>query len=274
MRLRCAAIGLLASLLFASASAAFGKTAREKHDLIGPVRSVVTMTPDSSFADTYDRAGNLTEALIYQRDEHTSVRYVFSYGQRGELQEESAHESNGTLIYRKLFAYAHDPDGLETAVTAASQEGEFHHVEFSIYDRHGTLSETIRADRAGTSRNLFDVLGRLLYSGQYREGQLLGESGLTYDSRGRLIAVTSYSPGGAVTGKVLHEYDEAGKRIRTTTETIQHGGMSRWITTYEYDSAGNWIKELTRQEPSTPSGIETAPSQMLQERLIDYYETR
>jgi len=274
MRLRYAAIGLLITLLSASDAAAFGKTAREKHDLIGPVRSVVTMTPDSSFSDTYDRAGNLTKAVIYQRDEHTSVRYVFTYGQRGELQEEIAHESNGTLIYRKLFAYAHDPTGRETAVAAASQEGEFHHVEFSRYDQRGSVSETIHADRAGTSRNLFDALGRLLYSGQYRAGHLLGESGRTYDSQGRLIAVTSYSPDGAVTGRVTHEYDDTGNRIRTTTEPLQHGGTSRWITTYEYDGAGNWIKELTRQEPSTPSGIETAPSQMLQERLIDYYEIR
>ena len=273
MLLRLIVIGLLVTLPCES-DAATAKTAREKNDLIGPVRSVVTITPDSSFSDTYDRAGNLTEALIYQRDEHTSVRYVFTYDQQGELQEETAYETDGTVIYRKLFAYAYDPAGRERAVAAASQEGEFHHVEFSRYDRDGNLSETIHADRAGTSRHLFDILGRLLYSGQYRAGQLLGEAGRAYDSRGRLIAVTSYSSDGTVTGRVMHEYDDAEKRIRTTTNTMQHGGTSRWITTYEYDGAGNWIKELTKQEPSIPSGTESAPSQMLQERLIDYYDMR
>lgn len=274
MLLRCVAIGLLASLLCASDAAASPKTTREKNELIGPVRSVVTTTPDSSFSDTYDRTGNLTEAVIYQRDDHSSIRYVFTYDQQGELQEEIAYEADGTLIYRKLFAYAHDPAGRETAVAAASQNGEFHHVEFSLYDRLGTVSETIHADRAMTSRNLFDVLGRVLYSAQYTEGQLLGESGRTYDSRGRLSAVTSYNPDGAVTGRVVHEYNDAGKRIRTATEVMQHGAASRWITTYEYDGAGNWIKELTRQEPSTLSGIEMAPSYTVQERLIDYYDVR
>ncbi len=272
MLLRLAAIGILITLLSASDATASGKTAREQNELIGPVRSVVTMRPDASFSDAYDRAGHLTEAIIYQRDEHSSMRYVFAYNERGDLKEEIGYEADGTLIYRKLFAYAHDPAARETAVAAASQDGEFHHVEFLLYDRHGTLSETIFADRAITSRNLFDVLGRLLYSAQYREGQLLAEAGRSYDSLGRLITVTSYSPGGAVTGKVSHEYDDAGKRIRTTTETTQHGGTSRWITTYKYDGIGNWIKELTRQEPSTPSATESAPSQMQQERLIDYYE--
>lgn len=274
MLLRCTVIGLLASLLFASAAAASGKTAREQNELIGPVRSVVTMTPDASFSDTYDRAGHLIEAIIYQRDEHSSMRYVFAYNERGELREEIGYGADGTVIYRKLFAYAHDPAGRETAVAAASQDGEFHHVEFSRYDRHGTLSETILADRAVTSKTLFDALGRLLYSGQYREGQLLGESGRTYDSQGRLIVLTSYSPEGTVTGTVVHEYDDAGKRIRTTTEVMQHGTASRWITTYEYDGIGNWIKELTRQEQSTPSTIRSAPNQILHERLIDYYDGR
>lgn len=273
MLLRSIVIGLLASLPLASDAVAAAKTDREKNDLIGPVRSVVTITPDSSFSDAYDRAGRLAEAIVYQRDEHSSMRYVFTYNERGDLKEEIGYEADGTVIYRKLFAYAHDPGGRETAVAAASQDGEFHHVEFSLYERHGTVSETIYADRTITSRTLFDVLGRLLYSGQFRAGQLLGETGRTYDSRGRLIAATSYSPGGAVTGRVVHEYDDAGKRIKTTTETIQHGGTNRWITTYEYDGAGNWIKELTTQEPSTPSATKSAPNQILQERLIDYYDT-
>ncbi|MGA6828502.1 hypothetical protein ACO9S2_12900 [Nitrospira sp. NS4] len=271
---RCIAIGLLASILCASDAAASGKTTREKNELIGPVRSVVTMTADASSSETYDRAGNLTEAIVYQREEKHSTRYVFTYDQRGELQEEIAYEADGTPLYRRLFAYAQDPSGRATAVVAASQEGEFHHAELSIYDGDGNLAEKIYTDGTMTSRNLFDVLGRILYSGRYRDQLLLAELAWTYDNNGRLIGLTSYSPGGAVTGKVRHEYDDTGKRIRTTTETIQHGATSRWISTYEYDGAGNWIKELTRQVTGSSSESGTAPSQLLQERLIDYYETR
>lgn len=274
MLFRIIVLGLLLTLPCASDAAASGKTSRDNNELIGPVRSVVTMTAGSSESATYDRTGNLIEAIVYQQHDNSSIRYVFTYNQQGKLQEEIAYEADGTLIYHKLFAYAHDPAGRATAVVAASQEGTFHHAEFSFYDRYGNLSDTVHTDGTTTSRNLFDVLGHRLYSERYQEGQLLGEFAWTYDNNGKLITLTSYSPNGTVTGKVLHEHDGSGRRIRTTTETIQHGGTNRWITTYEYDSAGNWIKELTRQEPSTPSDTESAPSQFLQERLINYYEKR
>lgn len=267
------AIGLLAIILCASPAAA-GKTAREKNGLIGPVRSVVTLAPGLSQTETYDRAGHLIEAIIYLQDENSSTRYVFTYGQRGEQQGELAYDAGGTMLYRKLFAYAQDLTGRETALVAASEEGEFHHAEFSIYDRAGNVSETIQTDGTAASRNLFDVLGRLLYSGRYREGRLLGELAWTYAADGRLMALTSYSPDGAVTGTILHEYDELGRRVRTTTETIQHGTTNRWITLYEYDGAGNWIKEVTRKQASQPSDIGTDSNQIVQERLIDYDDER
>jgi hypothetical protein len=266
--------GMLAFMLVASAAAASGKTAREQNGLIGPVRSVVTLAPGLSQTETYDRTGKLLEAVVYRQDENSSTRHVFTYGQRGEEQEELTYDAGGTLLYRKLFAHAEDPAGRQTAVVAASHDGEFHHAEFSIYDRYGNLSETIHTDGTATSRNLFDVLGRLLYSGRYRDGQLRGELSWAYAVDGRPMALTSYSPEGAVTGKILHEYDNSGRRMVTTTETIQHGTTSRWITLYEYDGAGNWIKEVTTKQADRPLGLETDSNQTAQERLIDYYDER
>jgi hypothetical protein len=60
----------------------------------------------------------------------------------------------------------------------------------------------------------------------------------------------------------------------TTTETIQHGTTSRWITLYEYDGVGNWIKEVTTKQADRPLGLETDSNQTAQERLIDYYDER
>jgi len=273
MLLRPVTRGLLAIILCASPAAA-GKTAREKNGLIGQVRSVVTLAPGLSQTETYDRAGHLIEAIIYLQDENSSTRYVFTYGQRGEQQGELAYDAGGTMLYRKLFAYTRDLTGGETALVAASEEGEFHHAEFSLYDRDGNVAETIHTDGTAASRNLFDVLGRLLYSGRYREGRLLGELSWTYGVDGRLMALTSYSADGAVTGKSLHEYDVSGRRVRTMTETVQHGATNRWITQYEYDGAGNWIREVTRKQTNQPSDLGTDSHQIVQERLIDYYDER
>jgi antitoxin component YwqK of YwqJK toxin-antitoxin module len=271
MLLRLVAIGLLAILVCASDAIALSETARDKNNLIGPVRTVTTKARGLLQTETYDLAGRLTDAAIYQEHFNISTSYVFTYDQHGKLREEIAYDAARTLIYRKLFAYAHDSAGRETAVVAATQDGEFHHAEFSIYDKSGNLSEMALLNGIETYRTVFDVLGRLIYSGRFRDGQLFGELQHTYDTSGHLIDIISYSPDGAVTGRSVSEYDDSGHRIRITTETFQSGVTSRWVTTYEYDHTGNWIKELTSKETNTSPQTEPAPSPTMQERVIEYH---
>jgi len=222
--------------------------------------------------ETYDLAGRLTDAAIYQEHFNISTRYEFTYDQHGKLREENAYDDARRLIYRKLFAYSHDSAGRETAVVAATQDGEFHHAEFSLYDTSGNLSESILFSGIETNRNLFDVLGHLIYSGRFRDGQLFSEVKQTYDGSGHLIEIISYSPAGAVTGKSVREYDDSGNRTRTTTEQIQSGVAIRWVSTYENDRTGNWLKERTTKETSTPPQADPVPVQTVQERIIEYYQ--
>lgn len=271
---RLTAIGLLATLAWIPDVVASHKTAKDKNDLIGPVRTVTTKARGLSETEIYDPTGRLIEAVVHREHDNTSTRYVFTYNLRGELQEEIAYGADTTLIYRKRFAHAYDQAGRETAVVAASQEGEFHHAEFLIYDRYENVSEMIHTDGTMTSRNLFDVLGRILYSSRFKDGQLFSEVKRTYDSRGRMIELISYNPSGAVTGRIFNLYDDSGHRVQATTETFQSGVTSRWITTYDFDSIGNWTKELTKKDTGAPPETETAPSQTVQERVIEYYEIR
>src|SRR5580765_1214734 len=272
MLLRLVAIGLLAILVCASDATASSETARDRNNLIGPVRTVATKARGLLQTETYDLAGRLTDAAIYQEHFNISTSYVFTYDQHGKLHEEIAYDDARTLIYRKLFAYAYDSARRETAVVAATHDGEFHHAEFSIYDRSGNLSEMILLNGIESYRNVFNVLGRLIYSGRFRDGQLFSEVKHTYDSSGHLAEITSYSPDGAVTGRSVSEYDDSGHRIRITTETFQSGVPSRWVTTYENDRTGNWIKEITMKETSTSGQTEPAPSQTVQERILEYYQ--
>lgn len=272
MLLRLVTIGLLAVLICASDATASSETARDKNNLIGPVRTVTTKARGLLQTETYDLAGRLTDAAIYQEHFNISTSYVFTYDQYGKLREEIAHDAAQTLIYRKLFAYSHDSAGRETAAVAATQDGEFHHAEFSIYDTSGNLSEMSLLNGIETYRNVFNVLGRLVYTGRFRDGQLVSEVKHTYNSSGHLIDIISYSPDGVVTGKSVSEYDDSGHRIRITTETFQSGVPSRWVTTYENDRTGNWIKELTRKETSTSAQTEPAPNPTVQERVIEYHQ--
>ncbi|HSF66263.1 MAG TPA: hypothetical protein VLA67_02425 [Nitrospiraceae bacterium] len=268
---RLAGITLVTTLACASNPVAIAKTIAEENNLIGPVRTVTTKSPGSSSTETYDPAGNLTEATVYLKHSETLTRYLFTYDEDGNLREETVSDASGKPIYRKIFAYARDLSGRETASVAASDDGEFHYAEFSIYDQYGNVSEKLFVNDAGTDRSVFDVLGRIIYSAKYDRGQLFSELRHRYDNRGRLSELISYNPQGAITGRLVNQHDDAGRRVRATTEKFHEGQTSKWTSTYEYDATGNWIKEVMWNETGTSQETEAPQDRTVQERIIEYY---
>ena len=273
MLLRLVAMILANALLCMYGAAGFAETTRTKSELIGPVRTVTTKAYGHSETETYDQAGNLVEAIIDLAHGNTSTHYLFHHNQQGHPLEEIAVDPSGNLIYRKRFAYARDSHGRETASVAVSDDGEFHYAEFSLYDRSGNVSEQLLVHDTTAHRSLFDVLGRVIYSAQYNKGELFSEQRHRYDERGKLIESISYNAEGAMTGKVVNEHDEAGRRIQAVTEKFQAGKKRTWITTYEYDGIGNWIKKLTSEEVPASQEAGTAQAYAVQERVIEYYDT-
>jgi hypothetical protein len=70
---------------------------------------------------------------------------------------------------------------------------------------------------------------------------------------------------------VTNDYDEAGKRTRSTTQTFGGARPRTWVTTYEYDSVGNWIKEQTSEQSPSPQTITSSTVPIVEERTIQYY---
>jgi hypothetical protein len=131
---------------------------------------------DPRKTEIYDAAREFTEVVIYLEQEKTPTRYLFSHNHRGNLLEENVYKSDGTLMYRNLFAYGYDSRGRETAVVAASPDGAFSHAEFSTYDKRGYLSEKFHVNASGIYRNVFDVQGHMVYSARFRDSQLFSEA--------------------------------------------------------------------------------------------------
>lgn len=274
MRLRLITMTVATTLICTYGTAGLAETTKTKNDLIGPVHTVTTTAMGYSEAETYDQAGHLVEAIIDLAHGNTSTRYLFHHDQQGNLLEEVAMDPSGKLLYRKRFAYARDSEGRETASVAVSDDGELLYVEFSLYDRSGNVSEQLLIHGNTAHRNLLDVLGRVIYSSQYNKGELSSELRHSYDERGRLKELISYNAEGATTGRTMNEYDGAGRRVRATTEKFHAGKAGKWITTYEYDGMGNWIKELTSEEPPTSQETGSARTHTVQERVIEYYGTQ
>jgi hypothetical protein len=270
MHLRLVSIFLAAVTGSFWETAGFAEATRITNDLVGPVRSVIIKKLGYSTTETYDRDGHLIEAVIDVAHANTATYSLFQYDQDGHLQEELTLDPSGRLMFRKRVLYARDSEGRDTASVTTSENGGFQHAEFSLYDQRGHLWEQLWVNHSVTHKSLFDVLGRRIYSARYSKGELFSELKHRYDVQGRLHEIVIYNAQGVQAGRVANDYDEMGRRVRATTETFGKDQPQRWITTYEYDDMGNWIKELTAEQ-SPSQKTTTSPLPIVQERQIQYY---
>jgi len=271
MRFRFVSILLAIVMGIVWETAGIAETTRTTNELLGPVRSVTIKKLGYSTRETYDRAGHLIEAVIDIAHANTSTYSLFRYDQDGHLQEELALDPSGRLMFRKQVVYAHDSQGRDTASVTTSENGGFQHAEFSLYDQRGHLSEQLWVNDSIAYKSLFDVFGRRIYSARYRKGELFSELKHQYDAWGRLHELVIYNAEGTVAGRVANDYDDMGRRVRATTETFGSDRRQKWITTYEYDDMGNWIKELTAEQSSPSQNATASALPLVQERLIQYY---
>ncbi len=269
---------LIAGVLVTVAASAWdttglAQTTRVKNELVGPVHSVTIKKLGYSATETYDRAGHLIVPVIDLSHANTATYSLFQYDKEGHLQEELALDPSGRLMQRKRVVYVHDPEGRETASVAVSDDGYFQHAEFSQYDQRGHLWEQLWINTTTAYKSLFDVFGRRIYSARYTKGELFSELKHQYDERGRLQELVSYNAQGSMTGRVTNDYDAVGRRVRATTETFGKDQTRKWITTYEYDDMGNWIREMISEHSSTSQKSTASAASIVQERAIQYYPT-
>jgi hypothetical protein len=262
-------VGIVSGSLWDTAG--FTETTRTTNELIGPVRSVTVKKLGYSATETYDRAGHLIEAVFDIPLADTATYSLFRYDQNGHLQEELALDPSGRLMFRKQVVHARDAEGRDTAAVTTSDNGGFQHAEFSWYDQRGHLWEHLWVNHSIAYKSLFDALGRRIYSARYSKGELFSEVKHQYDAQGRLHELVIYNAQGLAAGRVANDYDDMGRRMRATTETLGENQQRKWITTYEYDDMGNWIKELTAEQSSTLRKAATSAVPILQERQIQYY---
>ncbi len=252
-------------------TAGFAETTKMTNELTGPVRSVTIKKLAYSSTETYDRVGRLIEAVIDLPYANTATYSQFRYDQNGHLQEELALDSEGRLIFRKQVVHARDAEGRDTASVATSDNGGFQSAEFSSYDQRGYLWEHLWVTHSIAYKSLFDILGRRIYSARYRKGVLFSELRHQYDVQGRLHELVIYDAQGVVAGRVANEYDDMGRCVRMTTETFGEDQRRKWITTYEYDDMGNWIKELTAEQFPPSRKAPASAVSIVHERQIQYY---
>jgi len=90
----------------------------------------------------------------------------------------------------------------------------------------------------------------------------------TYDAGGKLAEESSYAADGSLLARSTFKYDEFGNIIEKTNYQTSNDLKDRLIYQYEFDSQGNWIKQIIA-EAATESF--TARPVAVTYRIITYY---
>ena len=259
-------------VLFLWTADVLAKSDLDRFELRGPVKTVVTKYPQLRTTQQFDRNGFLTSLELFQADGRDSARYVFVHDAMGRVIEEQTFEPDGTVAYKKIFRYGFDERGRQTALVAATDTGAFTNAEFAIYDDRGFLTEELSVSGQGLiEKSLFDVRGNLVYHARYYQGKLVQEATHHHTALGRLKESRYYGFDGDLMRKDLYRYNEAGQLIEQQSEVFHQSHLRKTVVTFEFDHAGNWIKETVQQWTDKGGSLALAETVVSRERLLTYY---
>ncbi|HEV2802809.1 MAG TPA: hypothetical protein VGW12_20220 [Pyrinomonadaceae bacterium] len=91
-----------------------------------------------------------------------------------------------------------------------------------------------------------------------------------YDVGGQRIDNKTYPVVNSPVGQETHEYDEQGNLLRTTVRDQKGSVLSRSDYSYEFDTAGNWVKMTTSLVVSESGRVRLEPVEVTY-RTIVYY---
>jgi len=259
---------------FVLPSIGFAKNDLDHLELVGPVRSVVTKHPQLKTTHLFDRDGRLTALELLSPKETDSARYAYQYDQQGRLVEEQTFEPDGQVAYRKLFRYGFDERGRPSVQIAATDTGVLAHAVFFLYDNRGLLSEEVMITGQGVAeKSLYDVRGGLVYNARYFQGRLMLEATHVYGPLGRLRESRFYGADGALMRKDVYRHDQSGNRVEQLSEFYRQSHLKKSVVTYEFDQAGNWVKETIQRWTDKNGSVALTETVVSRERAITYYRT-
>jgi hypothetical protein len=203
-----------------------------------------------SGVQNYDPNGNLLESYWY-RPSGTYKRELFlNPGANGKLIEE--------LVYD---AYDGQPHFIERWVHHYDSVGN--RIEQDHYYASGKLGARWLYTYGEAGKEVESTFCN-------PEGSIISRDFYTHDSAGRLVEQATYKADGSFENRWEYGYDKGGRLVRCDFYDHENKLFGRDVFSYEFDSAGNWTKQIMarwlwyyKTAKPEPSGVTY--------RFISYY---
>lgn len=239
----------------------------------------------------YDNRGNIIEHTLYKNDTIQDKEFA-KYNEKNKPIEHKVYDETGKLYYQTNNLY--DKNGNKIEYTRKSDT--YPKKEKYTYNSYNILIEKQEFENDKIERIYrykYDVAGKLIEENYSYKGVHKSKKILSYNSKGEKTESVTYGENGNILVKETFLYHPNGKmseeRIiiynddtkeekrseikRYNTEGTLLENIYIWsnnkktVYTYEYDSRGNWIKEV-RYTVSPPTAL---PSEYeITERKINY----
>lgn len=220
---------------------------------------------------SYDGKGRKTAQVMAQGNIHGETTYAYNHDGR---EVEALEQVGEKVLIKRRYVATYDAQGKQIAALYSEGDREMKASYRYSYDKQGQLAELATLTAEGV------VYYRIAYS---------------YDEKGNLTSELAYRPDGQLDKKSLFSYDGDRKREETFTFTNdgaeylhtfelydtrgnvvevgvfdKSGQLSggRTIRRYEYDQAGNWIKQTVQSVDSVTGKLW---GEWVEERQIEYY---
>jgi hypothetical protein len=286
----------LALVLLSSSLGAARQPDREEADLLGAVRSVQSRMTD--YADgaaqdeasvrqlgsvAYDSKGNEVERTVYDDYGFLVGKEARTFDAGGNLVESVLSDPKGKVLERQVYAYA---DGRLAQIVYHDGGGKAGLREIHSYAAAGRLGDVTYfegKEAVGRTAYGYDDEGRVAEVAFYLAdgsravapiGPCLGAHRMTtsYDEMGRPVEVVAYEPDGDKKKTWLYAYNSKGQLADDRREDAS--SITIFAYTYEYDSRGNWTRQIAIMTGQRKPSPQMAVVEHLMEAPEEPYERR
>lgn len=234
-----------------------------EYNLSGKVNSVLVTTYQASMVNGRVSAGNPSgwnNAFELKFDKNGKMESLTEY-----INVKASGKSNRMVTDTVNWVVGRDAEGLRTSLTGRDNKGRFRGVYVYVNTESGkeiqTKSYNYDSSLGYILDHTYDSKNRLAMSEKSnKEGLVLAKLKYSYDSTGNVTEFAETNAHDIVMYRSLKKYNDKGLLI-ASTETGQ-GKKLEIRYEYEYDAAGNYIKQIKFQNGS-PTEVEL--------RKITYY---
>jgi len=154
---------------------------------------------------------------------------------------------DGSPVSEEIYEY--DEEGNNIIQLSSNTDGSFSFLKYYGYDDQGNWTEEFRYAAGGTTsvslrRNKYqyDVLGKKIKSVNFEQDGTKWVN--RFNPNGDLRESQWYSADGTLKMRQEFQLDEFGNKKEFRGYDVRGRLLSHTLTSYEYDSRGNWVKRI------------------------------